>query len=184
VAFVTNDVTLFVVIPFTVIAGRISDFDVEDAVVLELIATNLLGCLTPLGNPQNLFIYHRAGWSAAHFVRGMLPFVGWNACGLLIAIFLMRGTQKIEAARIELPARNGFSALAGALCFVLVLLEIGHVAPAWGAAAAALKATGQIPSLADFPVPAGPVVTPDEGRRALYDRRFEQYLTHYHREER
>src|SRR6476469_11029427 len=87
-ALVTNDVTLFVVIPFTVIAGRISDFDVEDCIILELIATNLLGCLTPLGNPQNLFVYHRAGWTAAHFVRVMLPFVGWNACGLLIAIFL------------------------------------------------------------------------------------------------
>jgi hypothetical protein len=74
-ALITNDVALFVVIPFTVIAGRISDFDVEDSVALQLIATNLIGCLTPLGNPQNLFLYHRSGWSAAQFVGTMLPFV-------------------------------------------------------------------------------------------------------------
>lgn len=49
----TNDVTLFVVIPFTVIASRLSDFDIEDAVILQIISTNLIGCLTPLGNPQN-----------------------------------------------------------------------------------------------------------------------------------
>ena len=42
----TNDVALFVVIPFTVIASRMSDFDVEDAVVLQIIAANLIGCLT------------------------------------------------------------------------------------------------------------------------------------------
>jgi Na+/H+ antiporter NhaD/arsenite permease-like protein len=139
-ALVTNDVTLFVVIPFTVVAGRISDFDVEDCVVLEVIATNLLGCLTPLGNPQNLFIYHRAGWTASRFVLTMLPFVAWSACGLLIAVFLMRGAQRIEAAAVELPRRDGRIAAAGAICFLLVLLEIGHVSPAWVAAIAALIA--------------------------------------------
>ena len=55
-AFLTNDVALFIVIPFTVIASRMSDFDIEDAVVLQVVAANLLGCLTPLGNPQNLFV--------------------------------------------------------------------------------------------------------------------------------
>src|SRR5918994_381257 len=55
---------LFVIIPVTIIASRMSDFDIEDAVVLQIIAANLLGCLTPLGNPQNLFIYHQAGWDA------------------------------------------------------------------------------------------------------------------------
>lgn len=139
-ALVTNDVALFVVVPFTVVAGRISDFDVEDCIILELIATNLLGCLTPLGNPQNLFVFHRAGWTAGRFVLTMLPFAGWCACGLLIAIFLMRGVQRIEAAQIELPRRNLTVAVTGALCFLLVVLEIAHVAPAWIAASAALMA--------------------------------------------
>jgi Na+/H+ antiporter NhaD/arsenite permease-like protein len=85
--FVTNDVALFVVIPFTVIASRFSDFDVEDAVILEIVSVNLIGCLTPLGNPQNLFVYHRAGWNAGEFVLVMLPFVGWCTAGLIAALF-------------------------------------------------------------------------------------------------
>ncbi len=137
-ALVTNDVALFVVIPFTVIAGRISDFDVEDEIVLQLIATNLLGCLTPLGNPQNLFLYHRSGWSATHFMATMLPFVAWNGCGLLMAIFLLRRSRKIEAARVELPPRDRIEAGVGAICFLLVLLEIARVMPAWIAAAASV----------------------------------------------
>ena len=139
-ALVTNDVALFVVIPFTVIAARISDFDAEDAVILQLVSTNLIGCLTPLGNPQNLFIYHRAGWSAGRFVMTMLPFVAWNACGLLVAVFAMRGARRIEAGKVELPPRNAAYAIAGAACFLLVMLEIGHVSPAWIAAAAAAVA--------------------------------------------
>ena len=136
-SLVTNDVALFVVIPFTVIAGAMSEFDVEDAVVLEVIATNLLGCLTPLGNPQNLFVYHRSGWSAPQFIATMAPFVAWSAGGLLLAIFFLRRSTAIEASRVTLPQRKPAAAIAGAVCFALVLLEIAHIAPAWIPALAA-----------------------------------------------
>jgi len=137
---VTNDVTLFVVIPFTIIAGRFSDFDVEDAVVLEIIAANLIGCLTPLGNPQNLFLFHRSGWSAATFVAVMSPFVLWCAAGLAASLFLLGPSRVMRANATELPARNGRAAIAGLLCFALVLLEVAHVIRAWPAALAALVA--------------------------------------------
>jgi Na+/H+ antiporter NhaD/arsenite permease-like protein len=139
-ALVTNDVTLFVVIPFTVIASRFSDFDVEDAVVLEIVASNLIGCLTPLGNPQNLFLFHRSGWSAAQFVATMLPFVLWSALGLFIAIFFLGKSHPMRQKEVALPSRNGWAALAGAVCFALVLLEVAGVIDAWPAAIASLLA--------------------------------------------
>ncbi|HEV2721758.1 MAG TPA: SLC13 family permease [Thermoanaerobaculia bacterium] len=137
---ITNDVTLFVVIPFTVVASRFSDFDVEDAVILEIIAANLLGCLTPLGNPQNLFIFHQSGWSAAHFVAVMAPFVACSAAGLLAALFLLGPSRKLEKTDLHLPPRDGRMAVSGALCLALVLLEIARVVNAWPAAIAALIA--------------------------------------------
>ena len=140
---VTNDVTLFVVIPFTVIASRFSDFDVEDAVVLQIVATNLIGCLTPLGNPQNLFLFHRSGWNAGQFLAAMLPFVLWSATGLLIATFLLGSSRPIAQREVALPNRNGTAAAAGAVCFALVVLEVARALPAWIAAAAAL-ATGVV----------------------------------------
>jgi Na+/H+ antiporter NhaD/arsenite permease-like protein len=136
-ALVTNDVTLFVVIPFTVVASRFSDFDVEDAVILEVIAANLLGCLTPLGNPQNLFVFHQSGWSAARFVATMAPFVACSFAGLLLALFLLGPSRRLEKTDLHLPKRNGRMAIAGALCFALVLLEIARVVNAWPAAIAA-----------------------------------------------
>jgi Na+/H+ antiporter NhaD/arsenite permease-like protein len=139
-ALVTNDVTLFVVIPFTVIASRFSDFDVEDAVVLQIVSTNLIGCLTPLGNPQNLFVFHRSGWSAAQFIWTMLPFVSWCALGLLVGVFLLGRSHAMTQKEVALPDRDGYAALAGAICFVLVLFEVARVLSAWPAAIAALVA--------------------------------------------
>ncbi|MCU1349967.1 MAG: Na+/H+ antiporter NhaD-like permease [Acidobacteria bacterium] len=139
---VTNDVALFIVIPFTVVACRFSDFHLENAIILEILASNLLGCLTPLGNPQNLFVFHRSGWSAVQFVATMLPFVAWSAAGLLLALFLLEPSRKMSHAQLTMPALDGRMALAGALPFILVLLEIARLVSALPAAIAALVMGG------------------------------------------
>jgi Na+/H+ antiporter NhaD/arsenite permease-like protein len=139
-ALVTNDVALFIVIPFTVVAGRFSDFDLENAILLEILASNLLGCLTPLGNPQNLFVFHRSGWSAAQFVVTMLPFVAWSAAGLVLALLRLEPSRKMDHEKPALPPLDGRVAIAGAVCFALVLLEIARLTSAVPAAIAAVIA--------------------------------------------
>jgi Na+/H+ antiporter NhaD/arsenite permease-like protein len=134
---VTNDVALFIVIPFTVAASHMSGFDVEDAVALEVVAANLLGCLTPIGNPQNLFIYHRSLWNAGRFVLTMLPFVGLSAIGLAIAVMLIRSAT-LTNTEPALPARDNRAAVAGVITLLLVALEIACVVNGWPAAIAAL----------------------------------------------
>jgi Na+/H+ antiporter NhaD/arsenite permease-like protein len=139
-SLITNDVTLFIIIPFTIVASRFSDFDVEDAVILEIVASNLIGCLTPLGNPQNLFVFHQSGWSAAHFIFVMLPFVVWSTAGLLAALFLLGRSRPMVTTPAALPSLNRNAAIAGVICFGLVLLEIARVTNAWPAAIGALIA--------------------------------------------
>jgi Na+/H+ antiporter NhaD/arsenite permease-like protein len=107
-------------------------------VVLEIVATNLIGCLTPLGNPQNLFVFHRSGWGAAHFIATMLPLVGWSAAGLLAALFILGRSRPMVKTEVARPPRNGRAAIAGAICFVLVLAEIARLTNAWPAAIASL----------------------------------------------
>jgi Na+/H+ antiporter NhaD/arsenite permease-like protein len=138
---VTNDVALFVAIPFTIVASRFSDFDVESIVILEVIATNLLGCLTPLGNPQNLFVYHVSGWTASHFVMTMLPFVGLSALALAFAIILTGPSHQMAPAETTLPARNGRAAIGGLITFLLVLTEIARLSSGVPAAIAAVIAS-------------------------------------------
>lgn len=136
-SLITNDVALFIVIPFTVVAGTFSDFDVEDAAVLEIVAANLIGCLTPLGNPQNLFVFHRSGWQAGHFIAVMLPFVMWSTAGLLAAIFFLGPSRPLRKIEIDLPPRNRAMGIAGLAAFLVILLEIARVTNGWPAAIAA-----------------------------------------------
>lgn len=143
-AFVTNDVALFVVIPFTVAAARHSDFRVRNAVILEVLAANLLGCLTPLGNPQNLFLSHRAGLTVARFMAAMLPFFLVSLALLTLAIFFLEPSRAVERVHAELPPLKALAALPGLAGLALVLLAVGHEIPPAVPAAFALLAAAAV----------------------------------------
>jgi Na+/H+ antiporter NhaD/arsenite permease-like protein len=70
----------------------------------------------------------------------MAPFVALNAVGLLAGIFLLGRSHRIQLAPVELPPKRNAAAIAGLLCFAIVLLEIARVAPGWLAALAAAVA--------------------------------------------
>jgi Na+/H+ antiporter NhaD/arsenite permease-like protein len=136
----TNDVALFVVIPFTVIARRFSAFDLENVVILEIVATNLIGCLTPLGNPQNLFLFSRSGWSAGQFMLAMLPFVGWCAIAILAATLASVQPRPIQMEQLPLARRQRLTGFAGAVCLALIALDVMRLVDRRVAAAVAVIA--------------------------------------------
>ena len=55
-------------------------------VAMQTIAANLGSMLTPIGNPQNLYLYARAGMSAAELITLMLPYSATALILLLIWI--------------------------------------------------------------------------------------------------
>lgn len=136
----TNDVALFVVIPFTVAASRVAEIPSGRVVILEIVAANLLGCLTPLGNPQNLFLFERSGWSAGRFMLVMLPFVAWSACGIIAATVYGVRPEPIRPLGSAPGYRWNPAAAAGVVCFALILSSIARIGSAWLAAVAAAVA--------------------------------------------
>lgn len=136
-ALLTNDVALFIVIPFTLAAGRVSGLDVRSAIALEVVSANLLGSLTPLGNPQNLYIYHQTGWSAGRFVAIMAPFVLAGALFLVVATLALEPVREVRTPDPALFVVERWRTAAGLVTFALVVLEIMKVLPAWPAAALA-----------------------------------------------
>ncbi len=72
---ITNDVALLTFVPFAVVllglTGRGQDLIL--VVVLQTAAANLGSMLTPVGNPQNLYLYSRYGLSAGDFFRVTAP---------------------------------------------------------------------------------------------------------------
>ncbi len=73
--FLTNDVTLVTVVPFTImIFGSVASFPLSMTLILETVAANLGSMLTPFGNPQNLFLYAEYEFGFVEFLEFMAPF--------------------------------------------------------------------------------------------------------------
>ena len=65
--FVTNDVALLTFVPITLLIFRRIELPALHIVVLETLAANLGSCITPMGNPQNLYLFSYYGFSALEF---------------------------------------------------------------------------------------------------------------------
>ena len=83
---ITNDVALLTFVPFAVVVLGLADHreDLIHIVVLQTVAANLGSMLTPVGNPQNLYLYSYYDLTFAAFVRATLPV--WAASLLLITL--------------------------------------------------------------------------------------------------
>jgi len=139
---VTNDVALITFVPFTfVVLGMIGPQArqqlVVPIVVLQTIAANLGSMLTPIGNPQNLYLYGKAGLSLGAFVLLMLPYA--SAALLVILIWcLVQSRAYHGAVQVSFAGEAGLwesrARLAVyAVLFALDLLTVARVIP-YGAA--------------------------------------------------
>jgi len=85
-ALVTNDVSLFLLVPLTRVLAEQAHLPLARLVVLEALAVNAGSALTPIGNPQNLFLWHRSGESFVGFMAMMAPTVAVMLFWLFAAI--------------------------------------------------------------------------------------------------
>jgi len=86
--FLTNDIALFIVIPLTLYLKRYLKEKTSVLIIFEAIGVNVGSSLTPIGNPQNLFLWHLWDISFIKFVLMMLPLFFLLTFVLLGFIFL------------------------------------------------------------------------------------------------
>ena len=74
---VTNDVALLTFVPFGLLVLRMAGQgrQVVPLVVMQTLAANLGSMLTPMGNPQNLYLYGKSGMGFGGLCLLMLPYV-------------------------------------------------------------------------------------------------------------
>ena len=125
---ITNDVALITFVPFGLAVLRMArqEWLVVPLVVMQTLAANLGSMLTPMGNPQNLYLYNKSGLGFVGFCSLMLPYALASAVCLGAVIVLLR-CQPIEA--VDLQANLGSPKVLGlsAVGFVLCLLAIFKV---------------------------------------------------------
>lgn len=86
---ITNDVALITFVPFTfTVLGMMGEEQRHrlalPLVAMQTIAANLGSMLTPVGNPQNLYLYGKSGMSIGGFLLLMLPYTVVSLMLLLI----------------------------------------------------------------------------------------------------
>lgn len=107
---ITNDVALITFVPFTFVLFDMLGEKSEKkwlipVVILQTIAANLGSMLTPIGNPQNLYLYGKSGMAFEKFILLMLPYTVLSLAKLLISSFAIGsfGNKKID---VNLTAKN------------------------------------------------------------------------------
>ena len=73
---ITNDVALITFVPFTIVLLKLADKQSRAIyiVTLETIAANLGSMLTPIGNPQNLYLFSAYNMNISDFFKTILPY--------------------------------------------------------------------------------------------------------------
>jgi len=128
---ITNDMALLTLLPLTVVTLRATGNDdlLTFVFVMETVAANLGGMITPFGSPQNLYLYQFYGLGLGDFLRIMvLPFA---ASVVLIVLACLRvGSTPHEP--VVLPHRVvvGRTVLYLAL-FALTVAIVVRAVPAW-----------------------------------------------------
>ncbi len=122
----TNDVSLFLIVPLTVAIGGMSNLPVLRMVVLEALAVNAGSTLSPIGNPQNLLLWQHARLPFLHFVAAMLP-TAVVMFALLLPLswfWLPRDTVQLDAGKMDgqtVSMRLGIGAMLGLLGMVVLM---------------------------------------------------------------
>jgi Na+/H+ antiporter NhaD/arsenite permease-like protein len=92
----TNDIALFIMVPLTLSLHGMAALPTTRLVVFEALAVNAGSALTPVGNPQNLFLWQRSGLSFHAFVSEMLPLAV-----ILLAILAVMTAMAFPGRRVD-----------------------------------------------------------------------------------
>lgn len=129
--FVTNDVALIIFIPFTLML--LDQLECKHCIipitVFQTIAANLGSMATPVGNPQNLYLYAFYNLSVGDFFSVTIPLTAVSLIALAVSSIRLL-PQKLPAKTIEEASiRNIKQLLLYLVLFLLCLLTVFRIVP-------------------------------------------------------
>ncbi len=141
--FVTNDVSLILFVPLTILLFREGGKEAYllPVLTMENIAAIRGSLLMPFGSPQNLFLYSQSGVGAGRFILHMSPLCVSSAVLLVIFVLVLYRRDLGERIRVNPDSVTGewgregrVRRIAYAALFVLVIWTIVSRTPYWWAA--------------------------------------------------
>lgn len=127
---ITNDVSLLTFVPFGMIVLRLAHQErlAVPLVVLQTVAANLGSMFTPMGNPQNLYLYAQSGMGFGWFCLLMAPFVLLSGV-CLGGMILLRKSEPVPPVAVETRLGSRKKLACCTAGFILCLLGLFQVIP-------------------------------------------------------
>lgn len=126
--WLTNDVALFVVVPLMVSLRALTPLPFRRLVIVVALAVNAGSVATPLGNPQNLFLWQLSGVSFGRFVVTLGPL----ALALMVLLLVLTACVfrakplDLSGDATALPVQRMHALIAAVLFAAFVLLADAH----------------------------------------------------------
>lgn len=120
--FLTNDIALFLIIPFTLELKKIMNLDVSRIILLEILSVNIGSSLTPIGNPQNVFLWHHFRVNFFDFIIQMFPIFIIQMLLLLFFAYVLIEKQEIQINLFEesYSKLNFYSSVILLIIFIII----------------------------------------------------------------
>lgn len=132
--WITNDVALITFVPFSILVLKLAGLDREmiPVIVMQTVAANLGSMLTPVGNPQNLYLYSLSGKGFGEFVIVMLPLTVISLVLIVVACFLHKNKALDKDVLDNIFTADNSNLgqnIVLAILFALSLLSVARILP-------------------------------------------------------
>ncbi|RDY23117.1 anion transporter [Romboutsia maritimum] len=123
---VTNDVALITFVPLSIVIAKKADIDILKIIVFQTLAANLGSSFTPMGNPQNLFIYSFYNLSALDFFKITTPII--ILALLFLSCLIIRDKKlKLKLDLKDIKIEDKKEVLWFSILFLIILLSVFHI---------------------------------------------------------
>lgn len=121
--FVTNDISLITLVPLSLIISRKSNIDLMFTIILQTIAANIGSSLTPMGNPQNLYIFSYYNITAKEFFSTII-LIAISGFLLLLVLNRKNPNRKIDVSLEDIKVKNNLLTLLWIFLFIVVVSSV------------------------------------------------------------
>ena len=134
---ITNDVALLTFVPFTITTLQLSGNSrrLIPLITMETVAANLGSMLTPIGNPQNLYLFSAFSMEPAVFFRSIFPYAALSFLMILLSVLFLGqepAETQTEPFKLSFTGKKTKMLCISYIIFLLLsLLTVFRILPCW-----------------------------------------------------
>jgi len=130
--WVTNDAVLLTLVPFTIIVTKQTEQEryALIIIILQTFAANMGASLTPMGDPQNIYLYSYYNLGFGEFVKTMIPITGTAFILLITTTWFLIPNEFVKPILVS-PKLDTKRIWFYLIIFIVTILAVLGIIPSW-----------------------------------------------------